>query len=1050
MSSGAGHHLPRVLQALAEHAAAHPFRRKLMVCRRTGVGRELLRALAAHGTPWINFEATTPLRLAHETVASDLAAAGLRVADEFDELTLLDEAMDAVTRSGTGALGEMADGVGMRQAVARSIQALRLAGIDAATLDAARFRDDSKREQVAAILAGYEAGLAERGLVDAADVLRRALPLLRDRHSGDLVLVLPGITARGLTGAVLDALLADGAVPLPAEPIHGLVQPEGLAAGATAADDASATPLSWLHDVACWRGTGEADPDAAPAAESGDGLLLDVFAASSVTAELREVLRRVMAAGLQWDEVEIVATDPVPYGVALDGLARRLGIPVSYAAGLPVARTRPGRAVHAYLAWLQAGMPAELLRRMLERGDIGVADVSGAALARRLRSLRVGHGRDRYLLLLRRRLETLAQPAARDDDDRSPEEQAADAERERRELEALRSVLEPMLATAPAQDADVSAAELAQGVATLLSMTPAADAADRTARARLLERLARIGGSLTRRHSLAAAAALLASRLEDRVPSPASEGGSPWTAAGGHLHLSDLEHGGWACRRATFVVGLDAGRFPGSPVGDALLVDEDRRRLAGEGPLPRLATAADRLAETRYAFAALAARLRGQVTFSYATWDAVEGRTVAPSSELLQAYRLMTGDPTADYETLHEAVAPAASAVPRGSALLDVADTWLHALTAPDPEQAGRRALRRGVRAVCDAYAGLGAGARAWKWDTSRVRRIPAGPHHGLITPRQGLDPRTAVPPRAVSASALQTLGTCPHRYLMRYVLRIRPPDDRDPTPEQWLQPMERGSLLHEVFEGTLRQAGDDDVAFDNPAFLELALRLLDDAVAATRERMPPPGSAVFGEEVRSLREDVLSFVAMVREEAPTVLALELAFGRKGAEPVEVTLADGSVLRLTGAIDRVDDAGDGLVIVDYKTGSSFAFSRRSGTHDGGRRLQHVLYAAAAERIFDRPVLRAEFHFPTRRSQNHRARYDGRALREGLPVVDALLGLAREGWFVPTQDAGDCSWCDYASVCRVRVDDYGGVTSPLAEWARESDHEAAEVLRRIRR
>ena len=41
-----------------------------------------------------------------------------------------------------------------------------------------------------------------------------------------------------------------------------------------------------------------------------------------------------------------------------------------------------------------------------------------------------------------------------------------------------------------------------------------------------------------------------------------------------------------------------------------------------------------------------------------------------------------------------------------------------------------------------------------------------------------------------------------------------------------------------------------------------------------------------------------------------------------------------------------------MVVIDYKTGSSLRYGGRSGVYDGGRRLQHVLYAEAARRLFD--------------------------------------------------------------------------------------------------
>jgi hypothetical protein len=704
--------------------------------------------------------------------------------------------------------------------------------------------------------------------------------------------------------------------------------------------------------------------------------------------------------------------------------------------------------VAGYLEWVEQGFPADVLRRMIERGDIAAsgADVTGVALARRLRALKIGRGRERYESALARR-ERIIEGEQSTEDERTAEEFAEDRARERREITELSGIIRPLLAVSPTvpdrpalESTAVSPADLARGLLALLELVPDGTTVDRTSRDRLKARLERIERTVTRRTSLAAAIAVLTSRLEDRVPAPESEGGSPWTSAGGHLHLSDLEHGGYAGRRATFIVGLDAARFPGGGGGDALLVDDDRRRLTSGQETPALPTAAERIEERRHAFAALVARLRGSVTFSYATWDAVEGRGVAPASELLQAYRLLSGDPAADYEALHGAAAPAASAVPRGSALLDADDVWLNALS-------HNGTLRRGVAAVCGTYPHLGAGVAAWK---TRLRSESVTPFHGAIAPRPSLDPRNN-PLRVVSPTQLQTLGACPHRYLLRYVLRVKKPDDPQLSPEQWLPPMEKGALLHSVYERALSAVLTHGIVMADPSFEDLVMEILDEEIERKRAELPPPGGAVFAAERESLREDARAFVAMVREDGPRFIALERKFGRDSQEAVPITLPDGSTLYLGGAIDRIDRTEDGrLVVIDYKTGSSFRFGGRSGTFDGGRRLQHVLYAEAAKRLFDAEVASAEYHFPSRRSENHRARYTQADLRDGLGLVTDLLELVANGWFVPTNFADDCRFCDFATVCRVRVDAYGKVDSPLADWSREAAGEPVDLLRRIRR
>jgi ATP-dependent helicase/nuclease subunit B len=340
----------------------------------------------------------------------------------------------------------------------------------------------------------------------------------------------------------------------------------------------------------------------------------------------------------------------------------------------------------------------------------------------------------------------------------------------------------------------------------MLDYVPCRNEVEHTARARLVQRLERIGHTATRPVPLEAAVSLLRAKLDARVPAPDAVGGVPWSAAGGHVHFTDLEHGGHTQRAATFLVGLDAVRFPGAGLHDALLVDDDRRRLTAGQAVPALPTAGDRVEEKRYALAALLARLRGQVTLSYSTWDAVEGRSVPPAAELLQAFRLKTGNAAADYDALHTALAPAASAIPR-STRLDETDVWLGAL-------ADGGTLRFGVPVVRAAYPGLDAG---WRGGSQLLRRDVLTAYHGAIAARPRLDPRQN-PELLLSASQLETLGTCPLRYLLRYVLRVRPPDDPELSPERWLNALERGALLHRLYERSLAVARGTAPLADEPS----------------------------------------------------------------------------------------------------------------------------------------------------------------------------------------------------------------------------------------
>jgi ATP-dependent helicase/nuclease subunit B len=1019
---------PRLLVELARVTRADPVGRKLLICPRPAEGRELLHALALAGVPWAGWEVTSIRQLAHELIALEAARDGWRAADEFDVHALVDEAIDAVTARGEAGPFATAAGAAFRDAIRRSIEMLREAGLDAATVRKASRRDDRKMMAIAAVLEEVESRLAARKLMDGPAVLAAALEALQEGRvalpEAALYLV-PGHPLGGVAGRLVRLLIErGGARLLSTDSVIGLSEPPGIL---WSAPPTATGPLSRLHDP--------------PEGERRSEDEIELFAAATPTDELREVLRRAMAQGIPWDRIEIVATDPRVYGAALDSLARRLGIPVTYATGLDVRRTRVGRAAEAYLRWIDEGYPAEILIRLLEAGDLAAPDgadaVSGTALARRLRRLHVGWGRDRYLPAVDRALEGLrTAPLPADEGDGEIARERRD--REARELEALRALLERIVTATPAladrATADrsrTSPAEVAKGLIAFLSLVPPGDAVENTARQVLLVRLERMRATLTRETAGRAAIGIVRSRLETQVsPSAVEDRLAPWTPTGGHLHLADIGSGGLSGRPNVFVVGLGAGNVSAGGV-DPLLTDGDRRRLnleAGGHALP-LPLTAERAAAARHRLAAMLARLRGRITLSYSAWDATEGRSLAPAPELLQALRLREGDPSLTYEDLRERLGPLVSAVPRNGACAEPADVWLAALATPSG------GLRSGVDVVRAAFPGLDRGLVA---ATAKEREAPT-PYHGKIEPRPELDPLR--PGVVLSPSQLETLGACPRRYFLRYVLGVRAVRDPEWDPERWLDPLDRGTLLHAVYERTLATARRNGIAPDDDAFERLALEILAEEIENTLTHCPAPNDAVQAAEAAELEADVRAFVAMIRRDLPDWLELELAFG-PGTREVVVSLPAGD-LRLTGRVDRIDRCASGaLRIVDYKTGSRIGY-RVTRPFEGGRRLQHLLYALAVERLLGERVESAEYHFPTVRGQNERAAYPRAALAaDGPDVVQTLLGIATAGHFLPTDSAEDCRICDYQPVCRARTDDYGNTASPEVGWAKRMM--AAEV------
>jgi hypothetical protein len=1036
---------PHLVDALARIARRHPIGRKLVISQTFGGGRELLRRLSLEGSGWIGFEVVTIAPLAFQLAREGMDRASLRAMDAFDETALLDESLDAALLTERRGLGKFAEGVGFRARVHSVITALRLSGIGPKELDRARLADWSKRLFLLRVLECYERLLGQRRFADTASVLRLALTSLEnhgyrmpDTLGAEIVVIVPGVSTRGLSGQLLAALQARDAKVLETDPVVGLDVPDSVLWNRHSDGSAHSylfAPAQMAGDPLQKAGDGpQAADDLQPLANDRSPSELELFHAASITDELREVIRRVAERGFAWDQVEIVTPDPAAYGSALHALSSQLGVPVTYAVGLPVERTRPGRVVHAYMDWIEGGFQASPIRRLLEAGDLRPGRTrlyhAPAELARRFRGLRIGWGRKRYRSQIRAALAGLEEGGPR------KRESAETFERRRAqaegELKALRSILFPALKATPAipdrmgeDGAPVSPAELARGLRAFLRRAPRGDGADLSARERINHVLERVEATLRRRTDFRAAATVLRRHLKLKVRAPGPRGlddpGAPWSSEGGHVYLSDMEHGGYTGRPEVFVVGADAEHLPGSGTQDPVLLDSDRRVL-GEG----LPTSSELLRERIFRFAAFFARLRGaRVTLSYRAWDAAQARSIGPSPVLLAALRLQRRDAHLTFRDLYETLGRVVCRVPRAGRLpLDSDDVWMAGLGSGE-------VMRSGVDHVRAAFPGLNAGLSLF---LERSEGVP-GPAHGVIKARpQEFDPRKN-PSLVVSASRLEDLGACPLRYLHRSVMRIYPPDDPELDPDRWLNPLSRGGLLHEVFETSLRKARARKLKMEEPGFEALAVQTLGSCVERLRAEVPVPGEGALRRELVTLEEDVRSFVRMVRQRGAPWVALELAFGIGDDDPVLLELEQGQ-LRLSGAIDRVDENLQGVHVVDYKTGMPWGMEGGSGTFDGGRRLQHALYAHAAEQRLGGTVVSGEYHYPTRRGENQAFVYDRLRLAGVGALLDLMLDTVASGSFVPTEHADDCRFCDYADVCRTRQARFGKVVSPLAEWSEQ--------------
>ncbi len=175
----------------------------------------------------------------------------------------------------------------------------------------------------------------------------------------------------------------------------------------------------------------------------------------------------------------------------------------------------------------------------------------------------------------------------------------------------------------------------------------------------------------------------------------------------------------------------------------------------------------------------------------------------------------------------------------------------------------------------------------------------------------------------------------------------------------------------------------------------DLADATLDRVAAAYAEDLAPAIPRVWKSEVEEIRADMHGWLGAIATAADGWIPIhfELAFGL-GADPdrdpasraEEVTLENGS--RLRGSIDLVErhEIRNTLRVVDHKTGK--VPEQEPVYVGGGKALQPLLYALAAEATLGLPVEASDLFFCTQRGSYQRIQTAATLCRAQVPRENA--------------------------------------------------------------
>lgn len=1036
------------------------------------------RVVSSGGRPAVfGWQRTTLGVLAVALARPILAARGLAPASGL----ALEAVSARVVHEHRGSLGRLApieSFPGLPRAIARTLGELRLAGSPAVA-----------DEDLTRLAKAFDEGLARAGLADRAAILGAATEAAKAMKEGELgALLLADVPLRTVAERELVAALASKATATLATVPRGDERTATLLAEAlggehrTESDErGSAADAGALDRLQ--RGLFGAT-EARAAAAAGDGTVR-VLSAPGESRECVEIARLVLAeakGGTRFDRIGILLRAPA-YGPHVLEALRRAGVPAHFARG--ARKPDPsGRALLALLACAAEGLSARRFAEYLSLGEVPETDASGAPPPPLPRGDRVAAPDEESLVAAIGATAAALEAAAESEEAEDPYDTSAlaapspppvvdgatykgtlraprhwerllvdasvigGADRWERRLDGLHAKLAKDLEVyeakaeehlAEASRRDLAALATLRAFALPLVRTLAALPSRAATWGDWVEAISTLASSALRRPErvlsvlgelepmakvgpieLREVRTVLEQRLSQTVVPPQGR-------RYGKVFVGTIEEARGLAFEVVFVPGLAEKIFPQKVVEDPLLLDRARATTSAELPTNKERAEDERLA-LRLAIGAASRRL----VLSYPRLDVEQARPRTPSFYGLEVLRVRDGELRGFEHLAEEALEGAHARIgwpapKRRDDAIDEAEFDLAlleaALSKPEAETSGEAhylltANPHLARALRFRWARWD---RAWRSADGLVQPAPeamaALADHALSA-------------RSYSPTALQNFASCPYRFFLSAVHRLAPRED--PEPIEALDPLTRGSLVHEVQYATLTRLEEAGMLPVTAPRLEEARRVLDEELARVaseeKDKLVPAIDRVWNDAIEGIAADLREWLRLQTEDtAWTPAHFELSFGLKDRRAQDAHSKDEPVeldngLRLRGSIDLVERRDDGhLRATDYKTGKVRAKNNQT-VIGGGETLQPVLYALVLEKLFAKDaaakVEGGRLYYCTAAGSFERVfiPLDLEARDAANAVAKTVSEALTEG-FLPAAPAKDgCRFCDFKTVC----------------------------------
>lgn len=998
--------LDKITSNLATICNQYLLEEKWLIAPNIRIGYQWLDQITKSGTPSTNVRVKTLRGAVFELALPKMQSADHSYISGIKLDLIISNIFANIKSQGELYLTKLELSPGLINSLSKTIIDMRLSGINSVDIVPKSFEVDVKGEELKTILHEYEQILKSKKYLDYADTLKLAIQQIKHdstwfKTNHKLIAPIDIVDGlRGLEKTFWESIPSQNRLTLEIDRYDEIED-----------DDIDDMKLLGLFN----------NPKNAPSPKK-DGTV-EMFRAIGEVNEVREVIRRCLQKGIPFDDVEIIHTDyttyvPIIYelGFLIDNQESE-GLPITFTEGIPSRYSRPGKALLSWLDWLNQDFSQAILVQMIEEDLLNIdieinGNINYSTIINILRELSIGRGRDRYIAIIEASIKNLETKLTNSSGKVDKKED--DLKNQQNDLQIINilKILQRFISDL----LSISRSDLTQKEILINALL-------------FLNKYARSKNQLDEYslHGFQRSIGEFVNSLKDnaltsydaydwlsKLPEETRVGGLG--PRPGTIFVSSLETGGHSGRQNTFIIGMDENRFPGAGIQDPILLDEERGKLS-----PQLTTSSSKLSNKIHKFSNLLLRLRGKVTLSYSSRSLINDTEMVPSPIMISCYRILTDDKEGDFLKMTNWLSPPVSFAPDSpDSCKDLNEWWLS-------KMCGLEKIKEPEKLIMSQFPHLGRGLEARK-----ARESDIFTEYDGYVPSAGQDYNpTKEGGSILSASRLETLAACPLEYFFKYILRIEPAEEYIVDPNIWIDPLEKGEMLHDVFRCFMAEIHKQGI---HPKFerdIDKLEQILISRIELKEKEVIPPSQMVLDREIADLKNIIRIFLK--REEDLTNLSypsyFEVAIGidqdgevtsLDSVDPVEIKLNNGRRVFGRGKIDRIDEVIDSqrklFNIWDYKTGSSWKY-RQKPPFWAGRCIQNSFYLLLLEnRLKDvhpgAAINNFGYFFVSSREHGERIYWEKQQLEEGKEVLDNLCQMLSNGCFPFTDEIDDAKNSDY--------------------------------------